>query len=308
MSLVKHNLLARAFGLYFPGLRSAITPHVKAVLSARGRPKADSVPAQTAVPPLNRQAFIAFLTELGVKPGDTLMVHSSWAPWAASGISMADFIGALRDAIGPEGTLCMPAFPILDENSAHLSFSVKRTPSNTGLVTEAFRRMEGVHRSCQFRSVAALGPRAELLIGEHHLSPYPCGPASPYAKLAKLNAKVLCLGVPPITNTMFHCAEDILQKRFPAAIYPGTPKVLAVEDASGMKLHVECFRPLPRWQYACSSEGLLKYFSGDIIDVRTFRGIECSITYASRFLDRLLWLAENRNIHIYRLLFPEIGE
>src|SRR5262244_3022721 len=48
-------------------------------------------------------------------------------------------IDLLRDLIGPDGTLAMPAFPI-DQDASKL-FMVDRAPVYTGLLCEVFRRV-----------------------------------------------------------------------------------------------------------------------------------------------------------------------
>jgi aminoglycoside N3'-acetyltransferase len=63
-------------------------------------------------------------------------------------------IALLRDLIGPDGTLAMPAFAI-DQNPDKI-FLVDRAAAYTGMPYEIFRRNPEVKRSNS--SVCALGP------------------------------------------------------------------------------------------------------------------------------------------------------
>src|SRR6202790_2885638 len=52
------------------------------------------------------------LIDLGVTPGRTLWVQSSWNEFYNVALRPSEMIGLLRDLLGPNGTLAMPAFPI----------------------------------------------------------------------------------------------------------------------------------------------------------------------------------------------------
>lgn len=156
-----------------------------------------------------------------------LNVHSAMSKlgWIVGGAQTV--ITGLLDAIGPAGTLLMPA------HSAQLSepsnwrmppapedwwptiraempaFDPARTPTrNMGAIPEAFRSYPGVRRSSHPQtSHAACGPQAELIVSEHELD---ClfGEQSPIGKLYALDGHVLLLGVDHGNNTALHLAED----------------------------------------------------------------------------------------------------
>lgn len=296
------RILAKCFGFYLPSVYK-VASRVYSLVRKKSQPL--SVPQSGRKPrqvscKLSFGDFVGVLGDWGVKEGDTIMAHSSWDALAPVMSSIREFLASLLQAVGDSGTLCMPVFPLLKEDDHDAVFSVMRTPSSSGIVTEVFRRMSGVKRSLQMRSVAAIGPRAEYLINDHHKSPFANGVNSPYARFADIGAKVLCLGVPPTTNTMFHCGEDILKGLFPVSIYPARPSVFSVLDEQDRLLKVECFRMLWKWSFVCNSESILKYFSAEAIEYKNICGIECSLTYADRFLSCLLELANN-GVHMYRL-------
>src|SRR5438876_3152863 len=97
------------------------------------------------------------LIELGITRGRTLWVQSSWNEFFNVPMKPSEVIDLLRDLIGPEGTLAMPAFPI--DHDPGKVFLVDRAPVYTGLLCEVFRRVPGVQRSIHLTSsVCAVGP------------------------------------------------------------------------------------------------------------------------------------------------------
>ena len=72
------------------------------------------------------------LIDLGVTPGRTLWVQSSWNEFYNVAMRPSEVIDLLRDLLGPEGTLVMPAFPI-DQDPGKV-FLVDRAPVYTGLL------------------------------------------------------------------------------------------------------------------------------------------------------------------------------
>ena len=166
------------------------------------------------------------LRALGVTEGMTLFVHSALKPlgWVCGGPHAV--ILALLDALGPTGTLAMPAHsPILTDpvrwcnppvpeswwpiiKSEMPAFAKDLTPTGfMGRIAETFRKMEGVLRSdhpCV--SVCAFGPNAERITGSHAL-PYGNGDGSPIARLYDLDASILLLAVDHGSNTSMHLAE-----------------------------------------------------------------------------------------------------
>ncbi len=86
------------------------------------------------------------------------------------------------------------------------------------MVPELFRRMPGARRSINLiHSVAALGPNADLLVEDHHRSETPWDRHSPFARLADVDAIVLCMGLPPSFGyaTAQHCPESLLYHEIP---------------------------------------------------------------------------------------------
>ena len=151
------------------------------------------------------------LAALGIRTGDTVLVHSSFKSLGpvAGGIETL-ILGLLRTLDG--GTLALPAlsYDMVDWDDP--AFDVKATPSYVGAVPECFRLREGVGRSIHLtHSVCAAGPGAERLLSAHHLDGTPCGPHSPYARLKEMGGKILMLGCGLLPNTSMHGVEELTE-------------------------------------------------------------------------------------------------
>ncbi|SHL50158.1 aminoglycoside 3-N-acetyltransferase [Bradyrhizobium lablabi] len=163
------------------------------------------------------------LIDLGVTPGRTLWVQSSWNEFYNVPLRPSEMIDLLRDLLGPGGTLAMPAFPI-DQNPDKL-FLVDRAPVYTGLLCEVFRRYPDVRRSIHLSSsVCALGPNADFLIRDHHHTIMPWGKDSPFCRLAELDARMLGIGAGFEFMTALHAAECLLFDEVPffRGVFDGT--------------------------------------------------------------------------------------
>jgi aminoglycoside 3-N-acetyltransferase len=153
-------------------------------------------------------------------------------------------VQAIRELIGSEGTLLVPAYPGTGSNYGHLSaggivLDALQSPSQMGKITETVRLAPGARRSLHpSHSVAALGAAADFYVADHHHSITPCGPGSPFTKLIERKGWVVCLGSPIGRVTSYHVLEDRAAS-FP--VDPYAPGVLTVEvrDASGRVLKVD---------------------------------------------------------------------
>ncbi|MBV9123288.1 MAG: AAC(3) family N-acetyltransferase [Planctomycetes bacterium] len=206
------------------------------------------------------------LEALGIQAGDVLMVHADsralqrvgWEPW--------DFLDFVLDYLGPEGTLAMPTHPVLGEKDGRLVYDVRRSPSSVGLLTELFRRRSGAIRSVYpYAAAAALGPRAEELVGQHERSFAPHDEHSPYGKLGQLCGKSLCVGCPLVRLTVLHVAEDTLRERLGiAGFYEERPVLVkAGGQEREVTAHVRAgwlwwYLALSRWQAGMYRQGLVR--------------------------------------------------
>jgi aminoglycoside 3-N-acetyltransferase len=164
---------------------------------------------------MNTSASLAAdFVDLGVRPGMIVMVHSSLSRvgWTEGG--PVTVIQALREVLGPGGTLVMPAeSPQLGDPSTLDVFDPHATPTTMGAIPEAFRSYPGTRRSSHpLVSVCANGPRAEEITAEHALE-FCEGRGTPFEKLYELDAWTLLLGVGFNRCTSLHYAESLVPNR-----------------------------------------------------------------------------------------------
>jgi aminoglycoside N3'-acetyltransferase len=154
------------------------------------------------------------LIDLGVTRGRTVWVQSSWNEFFNVPMRPSEVVDLLRELIGVEGTLAMPAFPI-DPDPAKV-FLVDRAPVYTGLLCELFRRSPCVLRSIHLASsVCAIGPNADFLIRDHHLTSMPWGKDTPFCRLMEVDARILGLGAGFNFMTPLHVVECLLHDEVP---------------------------------------------------------------------------------------------
>ncbi len=170
-----------------------------------------------------RESLFADLLRLGVEPGDTLLVHSSFKSLGPVEEGAAAVVGALEDALSPEGLLLMPSFNLLPKGgeARARNWSRESTPSSVGWLTEFFRTLPGTVRSDhQSHSVAARGKNAAAFVGDHPSlegmeTPWDRAPwgrtygtQSPMLKAYRCPAgKVLMLGTDHKSCTYCHVVE-----------------------------------------------------------------------------------------------------
>ncbi|WP_083518258.1 AAC(3) family N-acetyltransferase [Dechloromonas denitrificans] len=171
------------------------------------------------------------IRKCGLESGTTLVVHSSWHQHNGFRDKPADLIKALKTAVGNNGLLVMTSMPYHNMSSAEWlakgkPMNVRRSPSMMGLVSEVFRRSEGVHRSLSAtHPLLAWGKDAQDFISGHQDTDRPFGPQSPFSKLLERNALILGFDAPFSTFTFTHFVEDHLVDSLPTPLYE--PELLA---------------------------------------------------------------------------------
>jgi aminoglycoside 3-N-acetyltransferase len=113
-------------------------------------------------------------------------------------------IAALRDALGPNGTLVMPSMTADDD--APFDPATSPAAPDLGVVADTFWRLPGATRSNHPFAFAAIGPQAAAITAD----PLPLPPhiaASPVGRVHDLDGQVLLLGCGHTENTTLHLAE-----------------------------------------------------------------------------------------------------
>ena len=167
------------------------------------------------------------LRGLGVRAGETLMLHASLRAIGPVEGGAGGVLDALDKAVGPDGTLLMILGAVVDhewvnarpeeERAALLEGVPPYDPEialplpEVGYLAEAFRRHPGTrvndNPSGRF---AARGASVDALFRNAPWDDY-YGPDSPLDRLCRLGGRVLRLGASPDTTTVLHFAEYLAE-------------------------------------------------------------------------------------------------
>ena len=176
--------------------------------------------------PWTRSALGEHLSDIGVQSDDVVLVHAGLRSVGAIIGGLDTLIAALRDVLGPGGTVMAYCDwqmgegatddPLLRDQIPPFDAWASRAIRDNGAFPELLRTTPGALRSGNpGASCAALGEQAAWLVADHALD-YGYGPQSPFGKLVAAGGKVLMLGAPLDTMTLLHHAEhlaDIANKR-----------------------------------------------------------------------------------------------
>ena len=170
------------------------------------------------------------LKKLGIKPDDTILLHSS--------LSSLGFVEGGADTVADTllsvlcgGTLLIPTLSYETVRDDKPIFSVTETPSCVGAISENFRKREGVMRSMHpTHSVAGIGKYAREILSKHINTATPAGADSPFALLPKYGGKVLMLGCGLKPNTSMHAIEELVR---PDYLMRKNPILYTLIDADG---------------------------------------------------------------------------
>ncbi|MFC9507238.1 aminoglycoside N(3)-acetyltransferase [Streptomyces sp. NPDC057002] len=186
-------------------------------------------------PAIDEATLTAELRALGIGAGDLLLTHSSLRSLGPVQDGSRAVVRALLTALGPDGTLVVPAFTPenSDTSPAYLRrvqgcteqqvaelrrtmppYDPQHTPApSMGRVAEEVRtHPDGMRSDHPQTSFAAIGPLARKVVSDHSASCH-LGERSPLARLYEEHAKVLLLGVGFASCTAFHLAEYRVPER-----------------------------------------------------------------------------------------------
>lgn len=155
---------------------------------------------------LSKAEIASRLRAMGVDRAGVLLVHTSFRALAPVEGGPLGLIEAIRDVLGPFGTLAMPSFTGSDDQP--FDPATTAASPDLGVVADTFWRLPGVLRSNHCHAFAAIGPYASVITGDPLPLP-PHIPESPAGRVYALGGQVLLLGVGHDADTMLHLAEVI---------------------------------------------------------------------------------------------------
>jgi aminoglycoside 3-N-acetyltransferase len=176
----------------------------------------------------SRSQLCSGFRDLGLRPGDTVMMHASIRAVGEIAGGPDEIHLALKDVLTPEGTLMMyascPAY--YDEvGRGHLSTSQERdlleklpafdaltarSQRDNGALVELFRTYPGSMVNSHVARFVVWGKQAEYLISNQPWN-YAFGRDSALERFVDLDGRILLLGCDHDTVTFFHYAEHIVE-------------------------------------------------------------------------------------------------
>ena len=192
---------------------------------------------------LTEDDLIAQFPDLGLNPGDVIVVNSSMTKIGLLENGPATIVNALKRYVGPDGLIVMPAYPhrgMYEYLENVKLFDVRQTPSKNGAITEYFRKSEGVVRSAHpTHSVAAWGKDAEKIVAGHENCKTPYAKGSPYDKLINMGAKNFLIGVNFDHMILFRAFDDLGQNNKINTYVPNKIYHVPVKLANGREIMVD---------------------------------------------------------------------
>lgn len=253
---------------------------------------------------ISQDHLVSQLEGMGIVKGDLLLVHSSMSKVGYLDEGPETLIHALREVLGPEGTLVMPSSPVdrlqLDHIRLERVFDVRNTPSRMGAITERFRRMPGVVRSIHpTEPVCALGPLAEYITGGHMGRITPYDDHSPWYRVAEKKGKILYVGVTLINSgTSLHVLEDAVDFKFP--VYLEEVFTATVIDHEGRSQEVRTRVHNPEMSKRRRCDELIPWFEKEGVLKKTRLGqADCLLLNAGPMLEVMIRGYREKGITMY---------
>lgn len=156
----------------------------------------------------SKNDIINSIINIGIKPTDTLLVHSSMKAIGSVENGPDTVIDAFMEYMN-EGLLIFPTHTWAQINSEYNIFNSIDEPSCVGLLSNIFRKRPNVIRSLHpTHSVAAYGADAIKYVADEEKWETPCPRSGCWGKLYDRQAKILFLGCSLKSNTFIHGVEE----------------------------------------------------------------------------------------------------
>lgn len=156
------------------------------------------------LPALTRADLSVALKDVGVQPGDGLLVHSAMQMLGQPEGGLLMVFDAISALIGTEGTLAVPTFSFTSDGE----FDPQTTPSKgMGAFSEFVRQLPQAHRTTHpMQSLAVVGKHAADLAQRDTLAAFDAGGV--FERTLELDFKLLLLGAEVQAASMVHYSEQ----------------------------------------------------------------------------------------------------
>lgn len=156
-----------------------------------------------------KEDIVLTLQQLGVRPGDGLLVHSAvqYLGRPVGGVGM--YLDAIQEVIGPDGTIAVPTFNFSFAKGE--PYDPQITASlGMGAFSEFVRCLPEARRTPHpMQSLAVVGRDTADLAGRD--TPSAFDPGSAFERMLELDYKLLLLGAGSEAISMFHYSEQRAQ-------------------------------------------------------------------------------------------------
>lgn len=186
---------------------------------------------------VTKDQIVSAFRELGARPADILLIHSSLKSFGQVEGGPESVIDAAKETVTASGTVVFPTLVQRDFQNAYRNWDMNRSPSDVGLITETFRLLPDSVRSDQAtHSVAAWGSRAAEITAEHAgygprmgvFGDYCFSYSSPWQKMYLNQALIVFIGIDMVYNTFKHFAEYVLMEHYYGGISDPALKCIAM--------------------------------------------------------------------------------
>ena len=168
-----------------------------------------------------------YIRNLGIKNGDILIVHSSMDGLGKMNVGKEKIVSFLREIVGPDGTLVMPAYPFYKKKDIKVEFNEaieetrtykpRTTLSWTGILPNYLCSLDGSRRSLfPIDTLVAIGKESEEIIKDNLKGQISHGKFTAWDYCNHHHAKVLFLGISPLDSiSEIHLFEDLYHNEWP---------------------------------------------------------------------------------------------
>ncbi len=178
---------------------------------------------------LTRADIHIFLKQIGIKPDDTVLVHTSMRSLGEVEGGCDGLIDAFTSYLN-EGLFLVPTHTWSNVGKSQPIYDVSTTePCIGALPTVAAFRKDGVRSLHPTHSVSAFGKRAAEFVKGEELATSPCFEGGVWRRLFDERAKILLIGVGLNRNTFIHAIDEMID--LPNRLAP--PIDLTVIDYDG---------------------------------------------------------------------------
>ncbi|MGN0318166.1 MAG: AAC(3) family N-acetyltransferase [Lachnospira sp.] len=159
---------------------------------------------------MTKKLLINQLRDMGLRPSDKIMVHSSMKAIGEVEGGADTVVDAFMEYF-KDGLFMTPAHTWKQMSKEYNIFDPSTEPGCVGIIPNIFMKREGVHRSLHpTHSIAAFGSMAEEYVKGDDNFNTPCNPKGCFGRLYDIDARILLIGVTHAKNTYIHSIEESL--------------------------------------------------------------------------------------------------